>query len=332
MRRVTVVLLVAVLACAAAAEGQQGVSGVRMIRAWTEPASPGFGEPAVVKVELRIAPGVMVFLPDTLNAAAEMASIGTGEWEAKGEAGDTLSVLATYPIIGFRKGIQELPELEIAAGTVPAGTRGSRVSRMADARAGAGGTLLTAAIPLGSTTIGEYTAVEEPGENAAVVPRPPADVIGGDWSIWLMLAIGLASATGVGALGSLLPRWWSGKGSGLMARLRGRSAKQQALKELDRLRSLGWHKDGRVDDFYAAASGALRQFAAHVHPEYSSALTTTELIALLESKGNPARVQRLSGALATAELVKFGTLRPDAVTAEGDWSVIREWVVSTPEP
>ena len=332
MRPGMLLALIAMLGSAAAAEGQQGVSGIRIIRAWTEPASPGFAEPAVVKIEMRVAPAMRVFMPDTLALAAEMASIGAGEWQTTRSGGDTLNLLATYPIIGYRKGIQELPALEIAVGSAPAEARGPRVSRIAEARTGAGGALLTTTIPLGSTTIGEYTAVEELGENAAVVPRPPADVIGGQWSIWLILAIGLASATGIGALGSLLPRWWSGKGSGLMARLRGRSAKQQALKELDRLRSLGWHQDGRVDDFYASASGALRQFAAHVNPEYSSALTATELVALLESKGNPARVQRLSGALATAELAKFGTLRPDSVTAEGDWSAIREWVVSTPEP
>lgn len=325
-----VLILVSVLARGAAA--QQAAGGVRLIRAWTEPASPGFGEPGTVRLELRAAPGVALFMPDTLSGAAHMSSAGTGRWEITSAPGDSVLVSAHYPIVGFRAGIQELPKLQVAIAARQSLADPPLVLPMREAAAAAGADVPRVEVPLGSTTIAEYAPLEAADSAGILTPRPPADVLGGEWSVWLVLAVGLASLAGAGGLGALLPRWWAQRGAAIVARIRGRSPKQEALRELERIRGYGWHLDGRVDDFYASSTEILRGFAGRLDPQWTGALTTGELLERLETRSDSGGLEPLAAAISNAERAKFGTLRPASDSAEADWTAIRDWVRRAPVP
>ncbi len=175
-----------------------------------------------------------------------------------------------------------------------------------------------------------------------LAPRPPAGVLGGDWSAWLFLAGTLflvAAAIGVW--------WWSRRGraddpepgSGASDP---RSARETALAELERIRGEGWHRNGRMTRFYTASTDVLRSFHAQVEPPLHPSLTSRELIRALRAREGDERVAgttraettelgALADAVTRAERVKFGVHRPDPEDAERDWRSIRHWIRSAPE-
>lgn len=304
---------------------------VRLIRAETSPHPMPYAAPAEVRVELLVSPGHTVFLPDALGPAQEMDGIGVGRWTTSVLPGDSVAILLHYPVIAYRPELQELPHLPVGVVTRPGD--GAAVLRLVDAPAELSDELAMVELPLGTITVGGYEPLEALREGDQVAaPRPPADVLGGEWSLWLILAVGFASAAGAGGLATLLRGWWTAGGGRVLGRLRGATPKQRALRELERIRGLGWHQDGRVADFYDSSTGALRRFAAESDPESSTALTTSQLLSRLETRsGAGRRTDRLADALAAAERAKFGSFRPTAEMAEADWATIRDWIRSTPD-
>lgn len=175
-----------------------------------------------------------------------------------------------------------------------------------------------------------------------LAPRPPAGVLGGEWSAWLLLAgtLFLVSA-------AIAFWWWSRRrrtddpepGSGASDP---RSARETALAELERIRGEGWHRNGRMTRFYTASTDVLRRFHAQVEPALHPSLTSGELVRALrdredaervgrETRGETAEIGALADAVTRAERVKFGVHRPDPEDAERDWRSIRHWIRSAPE-
>lgn len=333
MRRAAMVLILAAPLTLGSAAAQQptdrlrvvradpGAERVRVVRA-TPIDSVAFGTPFQLEVLLEVAPGTAVLLPDTLDAAASMASLAPGEWSGE-VSGDTARVRLVYPVIAYRNGIEALPSLSL--GIVSSEGASERWMPLRTVTGGLDADLSMVTLPLGSTTVPQHPAFDDEQEVVEFVPRPPADVAGGEWSVWLILAVGLATMAGVGGIGGFIPRWWSDSGAGLFSRMRGEDPRAVALAELDRLRGEGLHRDGRVQDFYVGVTDTLRAYLAKTRPQMDRSRTMTELGRTLQ--GSPAPVDRqLLDALGTAERVKFGLSRPDAVTAEADWRAIREWV------
>jgi hypothetical protein len=216
-------------------------------------------------------------------------------------------------------------EVVTDAGAVATGADSAgEIGAGADAGAGGGGgTAPRYSVHLGSLVLPHFAPLDEPG--AVPVARGASDVLGGEWSLWLFLALGAASVVGVGGLGAAAKRGWGRWGGGLVARLQGRTPRQDALRELERVRAEGWHRNGRVDDFYAASTDAVRTFAMRHDPDLAVALTTTELVERLRERAGSG-VERIAPAMTRAERVKFGSEKPDADAAERDWSALREWV------
>ncbi|MEX2581741.1 MAG: hypothetical protein WD766_00575, partial [Gemmatimonadota bacterium] len=138
-------------------------------------------------------------------------------------------------------------------------------------------------------------------------------------------------AVGVGGAARAAPRWWRATGGALLTRLRRRSPREQALRELERIRSLGWHRNGRMEDFYASSTATLREFARELEPDWNAGLTSTELLRKIEERWGTEGAEQIVEAIAAAERVKFGYHRPAADAAEADWARIREWVRGAPE-
>jgi len=110
------------------------------------------------------------------------------------------------------------------------------------------------------------------------------------------------------------------------------SPRAEALRELERIRALGWHTNGRVADFYEATTGVLRHYAERRDPsELRTALTSSELLRSLRERWGPQAVEPIGPTVWTAECVKFGGRRPGADAAESDWTRVRDWVASEPD-
>jgi hypothetical protein len=155
-------------------------------------------------------------------------------------------------------------------------------------------------------------------------------VLGGDWSPWLVAAVG------VGAVAAALIAWilftaqWRTPQTGPPVPT---SSRAEALKELDRLLALGWHtdgRDGRINEFYDATTGVLRRLS-EAEQDLSRALTSSELVAQIEQRWGAGSVAKLRPTVWSAERVKFGTHRPGAQAAEEDWTVVRDWIRALPE-
>jgi hypothetical protein len=209
-----------------------------------------------------------------------------------------------------------------AAGSSPGPAAGSDGGRAEGARADAW------VARLGAVEVAAYAPFAEDG--AVLVPRPPADVAGGEWGLWLVLAIGLASAAGVGGAGFLVPPWWRSRGAALFGRFLGRSPVAEALRELDWVRSTSWHRNGRVDDFYASATDTVRRYAERVDGECGGALTSTELLAVIEERWGRGMGDSIAPVVERAERVKFGMLRPEPDAAERDLAALRDWIRTGP--
>ena len=296
-----------------AALGAQDIPGTRLLEVRLDPVMPELGDVFDLHVTFRARGSTMLILPDTLLPTNAVESVGAGTRTDSPGPGDSTDIQATYPVIGLLDGIVDLPGLELSLR--PVGAPASTVE--------------TGVVYLGTAEIGPFLALTE--EGAAAVPRPPADVLGGTWSIWRVLALVVGLVALLAAAGYLVPRWWRDGGAAWVARLRGRSPRQDALRELERIRSLAWHRNGRVADFYVSSTGTLRQFAQRLDPAWTPALTSSELMQELKGRWGTAGVEKLASAVSVAERVKFGAHRPDPDAAEADWAAIRDWVRSLPE-
>jgi hypothetical protein len=313
----------------------QGPPTARLVAFTNEPREPELGEIFALNLQVRLAPGVVAFFPDTLVPAPDAASAGAGTWELGLAPGDSVDVRATYPVIGLDPGGVELPTLEVWIRPAEAGEQAGPRSLASLDAAGSGDTVDPATvpglervvIPIGGALIMPLREMTEAAD-AGLMPRPPADVLGGQWSLWLMGSVGL----GVVALVLLGWLFLAGRraahAGGPVTRL---SPRAEALSELDRIRGLGWHANGRVVQFYDATTGVLRRFADRTEDGCGTFLTSSELLGRLERSFGAERVAGLRDAVWSAERVKFGTHRPGPPAAEEDWSVVRGWIAELPE-
>jgi len=298
-----------------------------------EPREPELGEVFELNLQVRLAPNLVAFIPDTLVPAPDAVSAGPGVWETGLAPADSIDVRITYPVMGLDPGGVELPSLEVWSR--PAASNEAAGPRALSSLPAAGDTVDPAVVaglerivlPIGGALIMPLKAMTEMAD-APLLPRPPADVLGGVWSPWLLAA---AAIVGMGLF--FLARL-------LYARLGVASAappvprlppRVEALGELDRIRSLGWHANGRIVEFYDATTGVLRHFTDRTAEGCGTFLTSTELLGRLEDRWGEGRVGPLRDAVGSAERVKFGSDRPAPPAAEADWATVRAWIEELPE-
>jgi hypothetical protein len=307
---------------------QAATGGLRLAAFRADPSQPEFGRPFELQVRLRLAPGTTLFLPDTLLPADASASAGRGSWVESAGLADSLDVTATYPVVGYLNGEIELPALEAWVAPSTTGETTVVATRGADPIAmSATAGLERVAIPIGRIQITPLRELSQAGDST--VPRPPADVLGRQWSAWLALALGLTAAGGLGAVGAVAAR--------IRERNRARpttprlSSRREALAELDRIRSLGWHREGKLPEFYAATTNVLRRFSEQREPDWGTALTSTELLDEIRARWGTAPVEGIASVIPMAERAKFGRHRPGPDDAEAHWSAVRAWIERMPD-
>lgn len=310
------------------APAQDDTDRVRLVGFRTEPGAPEFGVPFDLELTLRIAPETAVFLPDTLSPTDASASAGRGAWRAAEGPADSVDVVATYPLIGFLSGQIRLPLLEAWVGPAPAAEAGAMVHSASDLdrlSAEEAETMRLAVVPTGFIRLEALR--EMAGAGDSLLPRPPADVLGGRWSLWLILGAAITAVAIAVAAGALLSRWRDRRRRAAPPPF-GRSPREEALRELERIRSLGWHREGRLAEFYDATTGVLRRFSEQEERDWGTALTSTELMERIRARWGPERAGELAAAVIAAERVKFGRDRPGAEAAEAHWKAVRDWIAS----
>lgn len=324
-------LVVAALCGASPAHAAfQEPTPVRLVAFTNEPREPEFGQVFELNLSLRFAPDVVAFVPDTLLPDVNAFSAGSGRWTAVEAVGtDSIDVQATYPVMGLLTGGIQLPWLEIlsrpaAAGETPGPRPASELDALGDA---ARGRLRRTVVEIGGALI--LVPKEMQGEDAAIAPRPPADVLGGDWSVWLFAASGVSVAALLLLGGMFVAARRAESRAGALAVAA--DPRQEALLELDRLLGLGWHANARVAEFYDSTTAVLRRLSEVEEPDWRRALTSSELVDRMQERWGDGRVAKLRPAIWTAERVKFGTHRPGPKAAEADWTAVRDWIRELPE-
>ena len=329
-------ILFAILVAALGMDGtprrtQDLPSEARLVAFTVEPQAPEFAEVFDLQVTVRIAPGIVAFLPDTLVPSGASVSAGSGGWTETAGPGDSVDVRATYPVMGFLNGRVELPSLELwtrpAADGEASGPR--LASDLGETGPTSGAALRRIQISIGATEITPLREMAEAGDG--LFPRPPADVLGGQWSLWFLSAVGLMTIV-LAVLAWLLISHWrltrDEASEGLGHRL---SPRSEALRELERIRGLGLHTQGRFAEFYDATTGALRGFSEQYESAWGIALTSNELLVRLRDRWGRGSVDDLGSAVSIAEWAKFGRYRPEVEAAEGHWMTIRDWIEGMPE-
>lgn len=303
---------------------------VRLVEFSAVPERPEIGEPFELHLTLRLRPGTVGILDRVIPAAVYTEGMAPGSFSESSASGDSIDLVAAFPMIAFRSGVVGLPDLPLRFLPVTGQDQGGW--RWDDEGAGAPvtdpaseGTLVL--LRLGAIQVASIL----PGDTEdPIVPRPAADVLGGDRSYrgraglaLLWLAGGLAAATlTLAVAGRVRSRHET-------VRLE-ESARSRALAGLDRALADGWHREGRMSDFYRAITGNLRTFAASLDPGWGADLTMREVVAGVMLRWGPDRVESLASTVARAERICFGSERPSLRTAEEDWKCIRDWVRDTP--
>lgn len=292
------------------------LSGARVLEVRTDPETPTFGELFRVHATVRLPRRSDLSLVDTLGSSNFFRGSSPGRFEETPAPGDSVDVLATFSVLPFRDGTRPLPGLLVVhggAGTAPG---------MEDP---------PERLPLGTVDVTPLPgfAGEEPGGP----PRPPADVVGGSWSVWALLAGGVVLVGLLGLVRLVLRGAAPGAeppASPLAVEGAGTLDREAALRRLKEIREAGWHRNGCIDDFYRATTDTLRRFVEGTDPSWSESLTSTELLDRATKRWGPERLEELPLTVQRAEWVKFGGATPGPEEAEGDWAVVRDWIREAP--
>ena len=314
----------AVAAGAARAQSLDPPPAARVLGFTVDPVRPEFGEVFDLAITLRVGPGVVAFLPEALVPGDAAFGAGPGGWGEEAGPADSVDIRATYPVMGLMDGQVALPSLELWTRPAESGESGGvrPASDFEEPGTVIGANFRRVVLPVGALEIVPLVAMDAAGDD--VFPRPAADVLGGQYGVWFLPSLGV-TALAISLLAWVFvisPRFAKKGGTGEGEP----TARALALLELDRIRSLGWHKEGLMPEFYEASTGVLRVFSGREEAEWGIALTSNELIERLRSRWGSSSVEDLGSAVSVAEWVKFGRHRSEAEVAEGHWTTIRDWI------
>ena len=286
--------------------GAARTAGAQQVRSGLMPDSATIGDVvrAVVRVELPA--GWRVAFPDSLALADTLENAGRRTLEEQAQPGGGTQVTAFYPLTPWRVGDLPIPPVRLRV-------VGPGVDSTIDAR-----------LP------GLHVRSVLPADTTKQQPKPPKDVVGPDRLLWPYILAAILALL----LLALLIYW-------LVKRLRRRvvvvvpeerlTAREHALRDLDRVRAAGLPESGETKTFYSKSTGAVRRYLDTLDPAWGADRTTSELIPRMR-KLDLKVAAVLARLLDRADLVKFARLRPAQSEALTDWMEMRKWVETFPEP
>jgi hypothetical protein len=168
-------------------------------------------------------------------------------------------------------------------------------------------------LPLPLLTVRVVSVLPSGADPAALAWRPPADVLGGNWS---SLDKALAAAALALALAAMLFHLRRRDRARPFPAAASMPPRERALEAFDRLARSGLLEAGELKGFYSALSLTLRQFLAEEEEDWGPHLTTGEIKALVGGDGvAETTAAALSELLEEADMVKFARRRPSRVRA-----------------
>jgi hypothetical protein len=290
------------------------------------------GEVFELLVRVPVPPGSVVYFPDTVATTAVLESHAPVRWEAERAADGGATLLLTYPVIAYGAGLVGVSGFDVfvrSAGNSVAGDAalpgGSFVGAWRDAPVRGGEDVRPFRVPRRGVWIDPVFSDEQ--LDGGVEPMPSADVVGASWH-WPSIAWGLLFASGLVTIG--MRAWRSAPGAG--RRRPGARAwtpaasRRDALEQLDRLLAERLQSAGRVHELYTRSSAIVRRFVRRLDTELGADLTSSELVGCLRRRTSGGRGSALFEEMGTAEVVKFGRMRPGESEAEAHIRSLREWV------
>ncbi len=331
----TTLLMVAEPALAQATGGTVSVSGIALSH-----DTVGIGDLVDLSFVIDLAPGTIVFVPDSLDSS-DFESFESVRWTSQDGPDGAVRLTVTYPLIAFQVGGIAVPEFPIFAArgsearSAGFASDGDLVGRWSAFRAEPGEAPSARMLMIPPQPLWVASVLEIEDASNGVQPRPVADVVGGErhWPATILALLFGLLFTGI-LITSAHAAWVA---------IRDRPApppdpRLAALAALDALLEEGSHRGGDVRGFYTRASDITRRFVELFDQRWGPARTSTEL---MNDLGTAVRrpdfapipdVDPLTGVMEHAEQVKFGGDRPDADEAERELDAVRRWVERAEAP
>ncbi|MGD8867636.1 MAG: hypothetical protein PVI01_08390 [Gemmatimonadales bacterium] len=179
-------------------------------------------------------------------------------------------------------------------------------------------------IPFPEVTLHVASVLPGDADVEAIAWRPPADVVGANWStVEIAAAATLLLALLIGAFLYLRRR---GRGTAVPLPTP-MAPRERALVGLDLLSRYGLIEAGELKGFYSALSLIMRRFLAETEERWGLDLTTRQLVWRVGEDGvTESDVRALEALLSQADLVKFAGLRPAANEASAALKLARGWL------
>ena len=258
------------------------------------------GDPVRVLIRVDgLAANAEVILPDSLPTSEDIENAGRVRTRRDTVPGGYAQVTAAYPLIAWRPGENPLPSIPMIVRT-PAGES-------------------TRQITLPALNVISVL----PPDTSNIEAKPVKDVWGPDrvWWPWLLAAALLLMV-------AALLYWWYRKRRAARIELPVIpfiDPRERALQELQGIRDLQLIEQAEFKRHYILLSEVLRTFAASLESDWSTDLTTEELVPRL--KRSP-QAKPLTAILRSADTVKFARRVPTAAEARSDLDAAEAWVRS----
>ncbi|MGH7477040.1 MAG: hypothetical protein ACRELD_12170 [Longimicrobiales bacterium] len=293
----TLAALAALALCVPSGATAQAVAGT------IAPDTVTVGDVFRAGVAVALSDSGRVGFPDSLRLAGELEAAGERTIRLDSTASGR-QLTAVYPLTAWRPGEHTLPAvaLRVVDGTVDT-------------------TLLVTLPPVTVLSV-------LPADTAGIQPQPPKGIVGGYGWPWRWI-LGLAAALLLLALLAwLIYRWWTGRRrEPVVTPL---TARERALRALDRVREAGLMERGELKVFYSRVVTIVREYVAVLHPALGPEMTTLELGRVFPGPFEPANAEALLVLLTAADRVKFAGRRPAREDVEREWRGFREWVEAVP--
>jgi hypothetical protein len=284
----------------------------------------GIGDLVDLSFVIDMPPGMVAFLPDSLDAS-NFESFESVRWTSDAAETGGLAV-PEFPIFVARS--REAVRADFS-------NDGDLVGSWSAFRAEPSRTPSARLLMIPPQPLWVASVLEIEDASNGIQPRPVADVVGRarHWPATIFVVL-FGALLAWAIITSVRAAWIS---------VRDRPApppdpRLAALAAFDALIAEGPHRVGDVRRFYTRASDITRRFVEVLDQRWGPAQTSTELMTDLETAAqrqgftSMPEVDALTGVMEHAEAVKFGGDRPEADAAEREVSEVRSWIEGVQSP
>jgi hypothetical protein len=330
-------LLVAASASSVDVSGQEPPR-VTLTRVAVSADTVELGDRFEVVLDLTVAPRSVAYVPDSLQGSG-FEPFGPVQWSADPTDDGGVELSLRYPLIAFEVGVVTVPGFDVfaadaeegrAIGSVSEGAVVGSFEAFVDGVSHVPSARMTSVPP---QQIWVASVLHLDDMTHAIVPRPPADVAGGDRSWPATVLTLLFGATILSVAAVSLKDWHEARREGPPPVAV--PPRSRALASLDALLDEGLHRTGRMREFFDRSSSIVRRYVEPMDDRWSPAWTSSELMSGLSKRASSLGAPTtgsLEEEMYEAERVKFGGLRPTPEVAEEHVSRLRLWIVDAPEP